>query len=170
MIKKSAYFATIVIVLASLTSAQDNKTTQVPSLDKIEIENKTTHKTMTADALTTAHGDGAQLAVCHFKTASGDLPVIFTGNQGTGPSEYQASNNPDHPNAYTLQVDYPPGFSTLAMAWWTPYHNVGAENVFALIDVSPTPDDGQKTAMLSIAGYAGTQNRMRIHLYCLAKK
>lgn len=92
-------------------------------------------------------------------------PVIYTGNAGDPSFEYRASDNPNVPQTYIIDPQIPPGARVIE-AWYTPFHNIAALSAFAWIDVNVNPQN-PKQLILSIAGYPGSNNRLRIKIHTL---
>jgi hypothetical protein len=86
-------------------------------------------------------------------------PVIYCGSSGGGPDEYAASTDPNIANEHRIKV----GIKGV-VAFYQPYHNIGAISQFALIDVVPDGDD----VLLRIASMPGISGRLRIKITVLA--
>lgn len=92
-------------------------------------------------------------------------PVIYTGTSGGGANEFAASNDPNNPNSHDLPLgkfNIPAG-ATVVHAWYTAFHNIGALNTFAWIDLVTTTN----SVTLRIAGYRNQQSRLRIQIHVL---
>jgi hypothetical protein len=89
-------------------------------------------------------------------------PVVFRGAAG-GAGEYHGSNNPNAPENHIIDVPIPAGTRILE-AWYSPFHNIAALSAFAWIDVNKHNDT---QVLLSVAGYVGSNNRLRIKIHVL---
>ncbi len=91
-------------------------------------------------------------------------PVVYTGNAGGGPNEYNASNNPDAANTHLLHIGLPKGARVIG-AWYVPNHNIPALSAFARIQLGAT--SGEDDVELYLAGFGNSNQRLRIQVFVL---
>ena len=90
-------------------------------------------------------------------------PVIYSGTAG-GPGEYKSSDDPNNGAMYVIPANLPNPAGRVLEAWYTPYHNIGALQYFALIEVERHDDAHVR---LTVGSYPGMNQRVRLTLNIL---